>query len=122
MVYKIYTLFYILLFFGYSCNSPEIDQNYPAKNSEVTKENIKEQFISANKQLMRKEDDELDYYAKSHKMPFVRTASGIRYFVYKPSARGDSIRDSMQVTMFYTLKLLDGTLCYSSKTDGVKTF
>lgn len=102
----------------------------PAKDTEGEKkeqfvfnrDSIKEQFIKANQQLMQKENDEMDYYAKSHNMNFVRTSSGIRYFVYKPSAKGDSLRDSMQVTMDYKVKLLDGTLCYSSETDGKKTF
>jgi FKBP-type peptidyl-prolyl cis-trans isomerase len=42
--------------------------------------------------------------------------------VYKPSAKGDSIRDGDIIKMNYTLSLLDGTVCYSSKTEGSKTF
>lgn len=82
---------------------------------------IKNQFIKANQQLMQKENDEMDYYARSHKIPFLRASSGIRYFVYKPSAKGDSIKTDMEVTLDYKVFLLDGTLCYSSKTDGQKT-
>ncbi len=93
-------------------------QHTDAQNNTI----IKNQFIKANQQLMQKENDEMDYYAKSHKMNFVRTSSGIRYFVYKPSAKGDSIRDSMEVTLNFSLKLLDGTVCYSSKVDGQRTF
>lgn len=65
---------------------------------------------------MTKENDEMDYYAKSHNMPFIKTASGIRYFVYKPSAKGDSIREDMNVEVSFEIRLMDGTLCYSSKT------
>jgi FKBP-type peptidyl-prolyl cis-trans isomerase len=94
------------------------NENTAAQNNEI----IKNQFIKANQQLMQKENDEMDYYAKSHKMPFVRTSSGIRYFVYKPSAKGDSIRDNMEVRMKFTLKLMDGTICYSSDEEGERTF
>jgi FKBP-type peptidyl-prolyl cis-trans isomerase FkpA len=89
---------------------------------EIKEGAVRDQFIKANQQLMQKENDEMDQYARSHKMPFVRTPSGIRYHVYKPSAKGDSIRDSTWITMSYELRLLNGKLCYSSKTDGKKTF
>jgi len=82
---------------------------------------VKDQFVKANQQLMQKENDEMDYYAKSHKLPFIRTGSGVRYYVYKPSEKGDSLKPGMQVTMDFELKLLDGTVCYNSKKDGLKT-
>lgn len=94
----------------------------PVKTDAQTDAAIREQFIKANQQLAQRENDEMDYYGKSHRMPFVKTSSGIRYFVYKPSARGDSIRDSMEVTLNFKLSLLDGTLCYSSAGSGPKTF
>ena len=64
----------------------------------------------------------MDAYERSHKLSFVKTTSGIRYFVYKPSLKGDSIKSGMEITVKYTLSLLDGTVCYSSDADGLKTF
>lgn len=64
----------------------------------------------------------MDYYAKTHKMPVVKTLSGIRYYVYEPSKKGDSIKDNMSIEMDFDVSLLDGTLCYSSKTEGKRTF
>lgn len=104
-----------------SCSTPSEKQKAAMQTEEDTKM-IKEQFVRANQQLAQKENDEMDYYGRSHNMPFVRTTSGIRYYVYKPSAKGDSIRQGMQVTLEYDVSLLDGTPCYSSKTDGKKTF
>ena len=106
-----------------SCNNNETKQiNVSPKTDQENNELIKNQFIKANQQLMQKENDEMDYYAKSHQLNFTRTGSGIRYFVYKPSIKGDSIKDNMQITLNFTLKLMDGTLCYSSKTEGSRTF
>ncbi|MBA3665860.1 MAG: FKBP-type peptidyl-prolyl cis-trans isomerase [Bacteroidetes bacterium] len=117
-----FSKFFLLAALLGSCTPrPENDQK-TKKSIVFNKDSVGKQFIKANQQLMQKENDEMDYYAKSHNMPFVRTASGIRYFVYKPSAKGDSLRDNMEVTMDYDLKLLNGTLCYSSKTEGKKTF
>lgn len=110
------------LAFSFSCKDPVVRTENRTQENQVTDKVIKEQFIRANQQLMQKENDEMDYYVKSHKMPFFRTASGIRYFVYNPSAKGDSIRDSMQVSIDFEIKLLDGTLCYSSKEEGRRTF
>ena len=106
-----------------SCNNIETKQiDVSPKTDQENNELIKNQFIKANQQLMQKENDEMDYYAKSHQLNFTRTGSGIRYFVYKPSIKGDSIKDNMQITLNFTLKLMDGTLCYSSKTEGSRTF
>ncbi len=116
-------LFYIMCVFSFgtaflSCKSePEDKPVYKIK-----KQAIKDQFVKANQQVVQKENDEMDYYAKSHQMNFVNTPSGIRYYVYQPSAKGDSIKDGDQITIRYTVSLLDGTECYSSQNDGPKTF
>jgi FKBP-type peptidyl-prolyl cis-trans isomerase len=146
----------LLLIFCFSCGPGEkTDKNNHLQKKEYNRDTLRDQFIKANKQIIQKENDEMDYYAKSHQMPFVKTNSGIRYYVYKPSVKGDSIKSQMkksidysnqanaaylkkdykeadrltklsveqkQITIDYEVKLLDGTLCYSSKTEGKKTF
>jgi FKBP-type peptidyl-prolyl cis-trans isomerase len=93
------------------------------KQAPINESRIKDQFIKANQQVVVKESDEMDYYQKSHHMAFVKTSAGIRYFVYKPSPpQNDSIKDGAIVTINYTVSLLDGTECYSSKTAGPKEF
>ena len=98
----------------------------PGKNQHETENfdegKVKQQFIKANQQVVAKENDEMDYYQKSHHMAFVKTTSGIRYYVYKPSAKGDSIKNDDVVKMNYRVSLLNGTECYSSDTDGPKEF
>lgn len=117
-----FTLLFLCLLLN-SCNNNETKQiDVSPKTDQENNELIKNQFIKANQQLMQKENDEMDYYAKSHQLNFTRTGSGIRYFVYKPSINGDSIKDNIKITLNFTLKLMDGTLCYSSKTEGSRTF
>jgi FKBP-type peptidyl-prolyl cis-trans isomerase FkpA len=94
----------------------------PNKSIGPNREQLKDQFIKANQQLIQKENDEMDYYEKTHKMKFIKSPTGIRYFVYKTSAAGDSIKPGMEISIAYTLSLPDGTVCYSSKTAGKKTF
>lgn len=93
-----------------------------AAQQPMDKSKLKQQFIRANQQVVQKENDEMDYYQKSHQLPFVRSSSGVRYVVYKPSAKGDSIRAGDIVTMRYTVSLMDGTECYSSDSSGPKEF
>ncbi|MFO0321139.1 MAG: FKBP-type peptidyl-prolyl cis-trans isomerase [Bacteroidota bacterium] len=88
----------------------------------IDKIKVKQQFIKANQSVVLKENDEMDYFQKSHQFNFIKTTSGIRYFVYKPSIKGDSIANGDVITIKYTLSLLDGTVCYSSEKDGVKEF
>jgi FKBP-type peptidyl-prolyl cis-trans isomerase FkpA len=83
---------------------------------------IKEQFVKANQQQLQKETDEINAYVNTHGIPFTATSSGIRYYVYKPSEKGDSIKEGMEITMDYTLSLLNGDVCYSSDKDGSRTF
>jgi FKBP-type peptidyl-prolyl cis-trans isomerase FkpA len=119
MAYRIVILFFILFFMG--CKDPKVKENNNTMN-EISEKKVKDLFVKANQQVIQKENDEMDYYVKSHKLPFIKTNAGIRYFVYKPSAKGDSIKEGDEITMNFKVSLLDGTECYSSKSEGPKTF
>ena len=99
------------------------ENSEPANPPPINPVKVKNQFIKANQQVVTKENDEMDYYQKSHQMPFVKTKEGIRYYVYKPGPlNSDSIRDGAILKINYTISLLDGTECYSSKQNGPKEF
>lgn len=117
--FKIYSvLLAVHVVFVFSCGPKQEDKQH----QDIDQAKLKQQFIKANQQVVVKENDEMDYYQKSHHMTFVKTTSGIRYFVYQASAKGDSIKDGDIIKINYTVSLLDGTECYSSKTDGAKEF
>jgi hypothetical protein len=102
-----------LIFVSFACETKE-EKPLPKHKTVINPEAIKQQFIEANKLIVQKESDEMDYYAKSHKMNFVKTSAGIRYFVYKASEKGDSLRDNSMVALNYTVSLLDRKVCYKS--------
>lgn len=123
MKFKLQTLYYLSLLVITGCGSPEKPHRHEKQRSAAeTDQVIRDQFVRANRLVTQKENDEMDYYTKTHKMPFVKTPSGVRYFVYKPSAKGDSIKKGMSITMNFQVKLLNGTECYSSATEGPRTF
>ena len=101
-----------------ACNT----DNSKEKPKSFNQEKVKQQFIKANQLVVIKENDEMDFYQKSHKMSFTKTTSGIRYYVYKASSKGDSIKNDDIIKINYKVSLLNGTECYSSKTDGPKEF
>jgi len=119
MVYRVIILFFILSFV--KCKDPKVKENTNT-NNQISEKKVKDLFVKANQQVIQKENDEMDFYVKSHKMPFIKTNSGIRFFVYKPSAKGDSIKEGEEIKMNFKVSLLNGTECYSSKTDGPKIF
>lgn len=114
-----YSFFLLLSIVFISCQEPEKSDK---DNQKFDKVKVRQQFIKANQQVVIKENDEMDYFQKSHQFPFIKTTSSIRYYVYKPSVIGDSIVTGDVLTINYTLSLLDGTICYSSDIDGVKQF
>ena len=110
----------LFLFFAVliACNPNKSEEK---KHFPINEKAIKEQFVKANAQVAQKENDDMDSYVSTHKMAFVKTNSGLRYFVYKASAKGDSIRDDSVVIADFTVSLLDGTECYSTVKEGPKT-
>lgn len=117
-VFSKFFFFSISIFLMQACGP----KNQNKETESFNKEKVKDQFVKANQQVVAKENDEMDYYQKSHEMPFVKTNSGIRYYVYSPSTKGDSVKTDDIITINYKVSLLNGTECYSSKTDGPKEF
>ncbi len=103
----------IKLIFLLSCTEDKVKQ----KVVKINKEKLKKQFEIANQRVMQKEIDEMDYFEKTHQMPFIKTGFGIRYYVYDSVKKQNKIKEGDEVTMNYTISLLDGTVCY---TDGGK--
>ncbi len=87
----------------------------------MDKEKLKRQFEYANQRLIQKEIDEMDYFEKTHQMPFVKTTFGVRYYVYDSIKKQSKIKDGDEITMNYTISLLDGTVCYTDE-EKPKTF
>lgn len=102
-----------------SCGSNSNQKKQPII-TDLDEHKIKNQFVEANKQLLKKENDEIDYYVKTHHKNFIKTQSGIRYFVLQTTKNGDSIKINSKVALNYTLSLLTGDVCYTSEKNKPK--
>ena len=80
-----------------------------------------EMLVRINKYLVQKDVELIESYAKRRQWNVTQTESGLFYEIYERGS-GDSVRNGRQVTINYTLSLLDGTVCYSSDQSGPKTF
>ena len=77
--------------------------------------------MDANRILRQKESDEIDAYVKNQGWDMQMTGTGLRYLKLA-EGDGDSARMGMKATINYRIKLLDGTLCYSSDSLGPEEF
>ena len=93
----------------------------PRKNDNINFIKLKEPLIDANKKYIKKESDEIDQYITIHNYNMITTGTGIRYMIYK---KGDGALAQIGeiANINYTISLLDGTQCYSSKNKVPKEF
>lgn len=81
----------------------------------------REDYIEINRQRVNQEQDFIVHYLDTTGMDMQRTATGLWYRITE-EGRGDYIAAGKVVSLNYEIRLLDGTLCYSSDEDGMKVF
>ncbi len=112
-------LFYFLIvFLFFSCS----DEN--KKLTMIPKEEFKKYktpLEKANRGLVKIDKDRIDAYVKRRKWQMQETKAGLRYMIYE-KGEGEKIEAGDVVELKYVVELLDGSLCYSSDSLGVKSF
>ncbi|MCX7986244.1 MAG: FKBP-type peptidyl-prolyl cis-trans isomerase [Bacteroidales bacterium] len=97
-----------------SCRQSAVE---PVKKEKDTRQ--QEQFIAINRYLLERDMILIDNYAKRNNLKLTRTQSGLSYQIIQ-RGHGKKIESSDKVVFAYKLSLLDGTLCYSSDSTGIK--
>lgn len=106
-----------VLWFISSC----VQQPDPANKTGQDAGKLKDPLITANKHLVDNEDALINDFIQRYQWNMSRTPSGLRWMVYRPGA-GAEVRPGDRVSLKYSVKLLDGSLVYSSESDGIKVF
>ena len=106
--------FFILVLILISCRHVE----KPVSNEQAPDEN---NLVNLNKVLIKKDRQSIIGYLKRHHVEMNETTTGLWYTITKPGT-GPRVESNKVITLAYEVKLLDGTLCYSSDNDGLKTF
>lgn len=93
----------------------------PQSQSSDRKQGIEDNLKRVNKFLAEKDQERIRSFIKRRGWQMQHTGSGLWYMIDRPGD-GMDIKQGMQVKMNYEIRLLDGTLCYSSDSSGAKVF
>ena len=98
---------YIIILFTVACSSdPEVQT--------VDQNQIKEPLIKANKSAAEIENEQINSYVKRRGMDVIESGTGLRYLVYE-KGNGLPVREGEVVEIDFTISLLNGKECYSTK-------
>jgi FKBP-type peptidyl-prolyl cis-trans isomerase FkpA len=108
-----YIIFFILVTALCSCKSDRNSQSYRRSGHGNN-------MIETNKYIITKDRELIVSYCERKGLDAKETPTGLWYSVKKPGS-GPLIQDGDVITFEYDCSLLDGTLCYSSASEGPKT-
>ncbi len=93
----------------------------PKRYSAKEKKEFKENLVKANKGLVKKDQDEIADYISRRGWNMKKSETGLWFEILK-QGNGKKAAVGMVAQLRYEVKLLDGTLCYSSDSLGIKKF
>ena len=102
------------LFLTYSC------KNEP-KTEKKDWNQINKQLIGINKYLVKEDVERIKSFIKRNDWQMQQTETGLWYEIYQDS-NGKQAENNDIAEISFTVKLLDGTVCYSSETSGNLSF
>ena len=100
-----------------SCSGSQNRSEKRSKKQEIPLET----YIQRNKQLVADEQRIIAEYISNNGLQIEQTQTGLWYSIPN-EGHGAKVVKGQVVTLKYTIKLLDGTLCYSSDDGGPKVF
>ncbi len=81
----------------------------------------KETLMKTNRYLVEKDEERIRRFAERHHWHLTRSPRGFWYEIWH-HGQGPKVTEGKSVTLNYTLRLLDGSVCYSSDLSGPMTF
>ena len=118
---KIKLLFYLFIISIFSACCHHVSKTN-VESMEIDKKQVQELFIDANKKALETESLQIDSLVRAKNWKVRQTATGLRYFINKENVKGKKGAEGMLAELEYEIKLIDETIVYSSKTDGIKKF
>ena len=106
----------MIVFAGVSCRDrkPDVPVSY---------EQIKEDLLEMNRKKAGQESAMLEKYIEENKWDAIRTGTGVYVYIYEVKDSTAQKAALGQLALInYELRLLDGTLCYTTATEGAESF
>lgn len=112
----------VLIVLLLACSSEEDKVIKPGFKEEKTFKQLKDSaMIEKNKKWSSEDKIAIADFAKRNQLNFKETGTGLHYQIYKEGS-GEYPKKGQLLTVNYTVKLLDGTLIYSSDSLGEASF
>ncbi|MCK5846233.1 MAG: FKBP-type peptidyl-prolyl cis-trans isomerase [Bacteroidales bacterium] len=113
---KLFTLFFAIIMFVYSCNDDD------TKKVIIDKTQLEETLVVMNKKYIDVENTQIDdFLHRRHWTGFKKTKSGLRYNIYKEGI-GKTPEPGSIIGIEYSIIDIKGNKIYSSVTLGNKVF
>lgn len=117
-IYLVKKILLVLILCGFcSCSNSQNRKEQQSRSSQISLE----KYIEINKQIIGEEQKVISRYVEEQGLDMHTTETGLWYLITETGV-GDNILAGKVVSLQYQIGLLDGTLCYSSGTDGQKVF
>ncbi len=78
--------------------------------------------MESSKYHAQQEDKQINAYLAERSETMGVSPTGLRYRIYREDEPCDSILSDQRVVLNYEVRLLDGTLCYTSEKTGPRAF
>ena len=111
---NIFLLIMVLTSCGRTVQDPDSNRN----SDELS---LDESFVQVNKYLVKRQQDQISSFAERMQWEMKKTNTGLWYDIYEKGEGKPAVKEKI-VTLNYTISLLDGTICDSSKDRGPKSF
>jgi FKBP-type peptidyl-prolyl cis-trans isomerase FkpA len=113
LVLPVYVLFLILC---YSCS----EQPQPSSSTRHLGM-MSDSLVNYNRGIVLTEDQQIEDFVARYGWKMNKTGTGLRYLIFKKGQGVKTVKGKVAMIR-YTLRLLNGSLCYSSDKDGLKEF
>jgi len=114
--YSVLVALLLLMMLGSSCS----DQPQTS-NSTRHLGMMSDSLVNYNRGVVLTEDQQIEDFVTRYGWKMNKTGTGLRYLIFK-EGHGEKTKKGKVAVIRYTLRLLNGNLCYSSDKDGLKEF
>lgn len=121
-----HTSFLAIVYLSVTLQSSCGDEKKPVTHkTNIESKEFKDKLVNANQMSVKRESDEIDQYVKHKGWNMITTGTGLRYMITK-NGTGELANEDTAFRKYATIKfnvcLMDGTICYSSDSTGLREF
>ena len=82
---------------------------------------MSDSLVNYNRGIVRTEDQQIDDFIARYGWKMTKTGTGLRYLIFQKGHGVKAVKGKV-AAIRYTLRFLNGNLCYSSDKEGLKEF